>query len=235
MKTTKFVKLALMLTAAFLFVKCSQSPKSDTATTDTAKQVDTMAVAKAEPMNVDVASSKVTWVGTKLTEKHNGTFDIKEGSLSVKEGKIVGGNFIIDIKSLKDLDIPAEKEGNAKLVGHLLSKDFFEAEKFPTSTFEVVSVEEYKADNDQDREKLDKEYTLADPTHMITGNLEMKGVKKSIKFPAKVTMADGSVTAEAKFNINRKEWGMNYGTDDSIKDKFIRPTVHIGLNIIAKK
>ncbi|OJJ22944.1 hypothetical protein BKI52_00910 [marine bacterium AO1-C] len=235
MKTTKLVKLALMLTAAFLFVKCSNSPKSDTATTDTAKAVDSTATAEANTLNVDAASSKVTWVGTKLAGKHNGTFDVKEGTLSVKEGKIVGGNFIIDIKSLKDLDIPAEKEGNAKLVGHLLSKDFFEAEKFPTSTFEVVSVEEYNAENDKDREKLDKEYSLENPTHMITGNLELKGVKKSIKFPAKVTMADGSVTAEAKFNINRKDWGMSYGADESLKDKFIRPTVHIGLNITAKK
>ncbi len=235
MKTITFVRFALMLGAAFLFVKCSQSPKSDNATTDTAKQVDTTAVIKAEPFNVDVANSKVTWVGTKLTEKHNGTFDVKEGNLSVKGGKIVGGSFIIDIKSLKDLDIPADKPGNARLVKHLLGDDFFDAEKFPTSTFEVVSVEDYKAENGEEREKLDKEYTLADPTHMITGNLEMKGVKKSIKFPAKVTIADGSVTAEAKFNINRKDWGMNYGTDDSIKDKFIRPTVHIGLDIKAKK
>ena len=70
---------------------------------------------------------------------------------------------------------------------------------------------------------------------MITGNLELKGVKKSITFPAKVTMSGESVTAEAKFNINRKEWKMSYGADESLKDKFIRPTVHIGFNVTAKK
>jgi polyisoprenoid-binding protein YceI len=235
MNTTRILKLALVLTVTFLFVRCSESPKSDQAETGEAKTVDTAAVASSSTLNVEVATSKVTWVGTKPVGKHNGTFDLKSGSIAVKEGKITGGSFIIDIKSLKNLDIPADDDNNANLVNHLLSKDFFEADKFPASTFEIVSVEEYKKENDKDRENLDKEYSLANPTHTITGNLELKGVKKSITFPAKVTLEGDALTAEAKFNINRKDWGMNYKSDESLKDKFIRPTVHIGFNISAKK
>lgn len=235
MNISRIFKLALVLSVTFLFVRCSESPKSDKAETGDAKKVDTTAMAASSTLNVDVATSKVTWVGTKPVGKHNGTFNIKSGSVAVKEGKITGGSFIIDIKSLKDLDIPENEKGNADLVKHLLSKDFFEADKFPASTFEVVSVEDYKQENDKDRENLDKEYSLENPTHMITGNLELKGVKKSITFPAKVTIEGDALTAEAKFNINRKDWGMNYGADESLKDKFIRPTVHIGFNISAKK
>ena len=76
---------------------------------------------------------------------------------------------------------------------------------------------------------------MANPTHFVTGNLELKGVTKRIKFPAKITISDGKVNAEAKFNINRKDWGMSYGADESLGDKFIRPTVHLGLNIVANK
>ncbi|WP_045114331.1 YceI family protein [Microscilla marina] len=235
MNTSRFLTFALVLSVAFLFVRCSESPKSDKAKTGDAKKVDTTAVTNATTMNVDQASSKVTWVGTKLVDKHNGAFGLKSGSVAIKEGKLTGGSFIIDIKSLKVLDIPADEEGNGKLVTHLLSKDFFAADKFPESTFEIVSVEDYKEENNKDRENLDKKYTLANPTHMITGNLELKGVKKSITFPAKVAIDGDKVTAEAKFNINRKDWGMNYHADESLKDKFIRPTVHIGFNVSAKK
>jgi len=55
---------------------------------------------------------------------------------------------------------------------------------------------------------------------------------KNIAFPAIVKVEAGKVEAEAKFNINRKDWGMEYGTDEAkLKDKFIRPTVHIGFKI----
>lgn len=235
MNISRFVKMAFMLTLSVVFFQCSQSPKSDTAKTDEAKDVDKTVNTDAIALNVDVATSKVTWVGTKPVGKHNGTFNIKEGSLSLKEGKVVGGNFTIDIKTLKNLDIPADDKGNGKLVVHLLGDDFFDAEKFPESKFEIVSVEAYNKENDKARENLDKEYSLTDPTHVVTGNLELKGVKKSIQFPAKISIEGESVTAEAKFNINRKDWGMNYGSDKSLGDKFIRPTVHIGFNISAKK
>ncbi len=59
-------------------------------------------------------------------------------------------------------------------------------------------------------------------------------MSKSISFPAIVKVEGGKVSAEAKFNINRKDWGMEYGTDEAkLKDKFIRPTVHIGFKINA--
>jgi polyisoprenoid-binding protein YceI len=70
---------------------------------------------------------------------------------------------------------------------------------------------------------------------MASGNLEMYGVTKNVKFPAKMSVADGKATARAQFNINRKDWGMSYGADESLGDKFIRPTVHIGFEIAASK
>lgn len=223
----------MVLTIAFLFVRCSESPKSDKAETAEAKKVDEKAKVDALDLSVDVANSQITWVGTKPVGKHNGTFNVKKGNLAVKEGNVVGGSFTIDIKTLKNADLTADK-GKGKLEGHLLSKDFFDADKFPESKFEIVSVEAYKA-NGEDRKDLDKEYALANPTHTVTGNLELKGVTKSITFPAKIKVEGEAVSAEAKFNINRKDWGMSYGADKSLKDKFIRPTVHIGFNISAKK
>ncbi|PKQ69766.1 YceI family protein [Raineya orbicola] len=221
--------LGIFLSGAILFASCESAPKSDEAKTGEAQKVDSTKAAEAQTLKVDVANSVITWVGTKPTGKHNGTFALSEGSVSVKEGKIVGGKFVIDVKSLKVLDIPETEKENAKLTGHLKSPDFLDAEKFPTATFEVVSVEPYKADTTQKVSEKDKEYTLENPTHSITGNLTMKGVTKSITFPAIVKLEGGKMEAEAKFNINRKDWGMEWG----ITDKLISNTVHMGFKISA--
>ena len=37
----------------------------------------------------------------------------------------------------------------------------------------------------------------------------------------------------ANFNIDRTNWGLSYGNDKSLGDKYIRPEVNIGLNIVA--
>ncbi len=229
-----FKTVVFLFLVAFVLTNCEQAPKSDKAKTEDAKKVDDKKSADAKKLDIDTKVSNVTWVGTKPTGKHNGTFAVKEGSISVKEGKIAGGTFTIDVASLKVLDIKETEASNAKLSGHLKSKDFFEVEKFPSATFEITSVEPYKADDTKKDEK-DSEYTLKDPTHLVTGNLELKGVKKSITFPAKINLSDDKVEAEAKFNINRKDWEISYGTDESLGDKFIRPEVHIGFNIATVK
>jgi polyisoprenoid-binding protein YceI len=224
-KTFLFGFLALGFLAA-----CEQAPKSDEAQVGEAQEV--TASTEAQSVALDTESSSVTWVGTKPTGKHNGTLKISEGNILIKDNAVTGGSFVIDMASLVVLDIPAEDENNGKLAGHLKSGDFFEVEKFPTAKFEIVKVEPYTAA--ADTEEKDPEYTLANPTHTVTGNLELKGVTKSITFPAVVSVNNGKVQAEAKFNINRKDWNISYGADESLGDKFIRPTVHIGFNVSSK-
>lgn len=224
--------LSIFLVGASLCLySCESAPKSDEAKTGEAQKVDTTQAVQAKAFKVDLANSIVTWVGTKPTGKHNGTFKLSEGLISVKEGKIVGGKFVIDINTLKVLDIPENDKENAKLTKHLKSSDFLDAEKYPTATFEVVAVDSYKPDTTQKVTEKDKEYTLENPTHTITGNLTMRGVTKSITFPAIVKIDGKQLKAEAKFNINRKDWGMEWG----ITDKLISNTVHMGLNITAEE
>mgnify|MGYP000551001484 CR=1 FL=1 len=88
----------------------------------------------------NVENSTLNWKGFKPTGTHNGTVNIKEGNLTVADGKLVGGNFVFDMSTITVLDIPAEDEYNGKLVGHLSNPDFFDVEKNPTTTFEIVEV-----------------------------------------------------------------------------------------------
>jgi polyisoprenoid-binding protein YceI len=108
-----------------------------------------------------------------------------------------------------------------KLLGHLLSGDFFEATKYPTSKFEITACEAVTGD--------------ANTTHKISGNLTLKDSTKNVSFPAKVDLTDAGLKTTADFNIDRTQWGLFYGNDKSLGDKFIYPEVKITLNISATK
>ena len=69
-------------------------------------------------------------------------------------------------------------------------------------------------------------------TDTVTGDLELHGEKKSISFPATITVTADGVSGTAEFSINRKDFKIVYPgkPDDLIKDD-----VAIKLAIRAKK
>lgn len=178
---------------------------------------------------VDAASSNIVWFGTHAvgTGDHNGTINIKEGNLSIDNGNIEAGSFVIDMTSIKCTDsLPAEYL--TKLHGHLAAEDFFNTAKFPSAKFEITQCE-VKADGDN--------------THFISGNLTLRDSTKNISFPAKVTVADG-VTATAKVVINRLDWGINYDKDNmtlaeaaqkKLKNGVVSKDITLTINLTAKK
>jgi polyisoprenoid-binding protein YceI len=197
-------------------------------------------------MAVNVDNSMVTWIGSKPAGKHNGTIGISGGEIQVTGTEIVAGNFTIDITSLKVSDIPADNQNNAKLSGHLMSADFFDAANHANATFEVTSVSTFDAtalSADNEEYKTDyapakmSEIMVANPTHMISGNLTMRGTTKNITFPASVSMENGVIKAKANFNINRTDWGLMYNDEanaiDKAKDGFIYNTVNVGFELEA--
>ncbi len=157
------------------------------------------------------------------------------------------GSFTFDITGLKIEDIPAEDENYGKLYGHLQSADFFDAANHPTATFEITAVEPFHAgDTITDKEeyasehapKHDSELSPASPTHWVSGNLTLRGTTKNIKFPAAITVTNGTVSAKAGFNINRIDWGLSYGDEsdpaNKAKDQFIYNNVSLVLDVKAE-
>lgn len=169
----------------------------------------------------NVTESSIAWQGFKPTGKHNGTINIADGSFDVTDGKIASGSFTIDMNSIVDLDIPAEEKGNAKLVGHLKSADFFDVEKFPTATFEVTGLEESEGKT------------------MLSGNLTLKEKTNNITFPVSVSN-DGNtlmLTSET-FTIDRSKWDVKYGSKsffDNLGDKFINDDIELTVSVMATK
>jgi hypothetical protein len=46
---------------------------------------------KTQKFEIVSSQSNIDWVGKKVTGSHNGTIAIKEGTLSLKDGKLIGG------------------------------------------------------------------------------------------------------------------------------------------------
>lgn len=60
---------------------------------------------------VNQTSSTVKWTGSKASgSSHSGTIDISRGKLVFDHGKLVGGEMIIDMNSIKNTDIKSEKK-----------------------------------------------------------------------------------------------------------------------------
>jgi polyisoprenoid-binding protein YceI len=171
-------------------------------------------VAAPKVVNVNKSASSVAWLAKKVTGEHNGTVGISAGALNVDGNKLIGGNFTIDLKSIKDLDI-TDPGYNQKFIGHITSGDFFEVEKFPTATFVITKV----------------------AGNQVTGNLTVKGITKSITFPAEIAVKGGKVSAKANITIDRTDFNIRYGSKkffESIGDKAIYDDFALTVSLVSE-
>lgn len=194
--------------------------KTTAAATTTAAAAATTAAPTADPaepakpegaLTVSPEDSKVEFTGSKVSGKHDGKFEKFEGWAYIDGDKLDTARLYLDI------DVASLKTDSDMLDGHLKKDDFFDVAKHPTATFQLTELKAGGVDGG---------------THTITGNLKMRGVEKSVTFPAKLTLGKDSIKAKAEFKINRKDWGINYAGKE---DDLIRDDVVIRLDIDAKK
>lgn len=221
----KKTHLLLAAITGFAVISVFSSCGSDSG--DKAKVTDEQKVdsAQGKTLMADLNGSVIGFTGNGVGKDHPGKLKLTEGNLVVMNGELTGGKFTIDINSMT-MD---QTEGfiTEKLRPHLLSPDFLDVAKFPTATFEITKVEAYTPNGSDSS-------VVAGANKTISGNLTMKGITKNISFPAKVETTETGATAVANFDIDRTLWGIVYGNDQSLKDKFISPTVNIRVNIAAK-
>ncbi|GAB3006932.1 hypothetical protein GCM10027051_03160 [Niabella terrae] len=218
---TTIQKKWLPLLTLTAFFACKSAPEADQAKTEESKEVATPEGASYHTDSTQV----IHFIGTKPVGEHHGSFQITEGTFYVKNAAVVtGGKLTFDIGSLNITDV--DTSGTTKLKGHLSSADFLDVQKHPTATFEITSIEDFVPDSTN---KL----VLNGATNTIRGNLTLKKVSKNVSFPAIIYVTADSLTAKANFNINRTDWGLIYGNDQSLGDKFIRPEVNINFEIKA--
>ena len=76
-------------------------------------------------------------------------------------------------------------------------------------------------------------------THMVNGNLTIKGITRPVNFKAKIDINDDVLTASAAaFNIDRTQFDIKFKSKkffDDLKDDFINDDFQIGFYVVAKK
>jgi len=107
---------------------------------------------------------------------------------------------------------------------HLRTADFFEVAKYPDITFKSTKVE-----------KKGKSW-------LLTGDFTMKGVTKSITFPFEIVgwlpadeRSGGKMGIAAETTINRRDYGVNYGTNLPSGIPAVSDNIKIVLQIEAGK
>ena len=153
---------------------------------------------------LDAKKCKLDWAGKGASKQHVGTVDVKSGNLQVDTKQIKSGFFYIDMKTIKNTDV--KDEGfNKQLVDHLKSDDFFNSNKFTQATFKITKATRLDVPEGQ-------------INYQIVGDLTIKGVTKSVEFPALVTFGKKKITAKADFSIDRTQWGVKYNSGNFFKD-----------------
>lgn len=206
---TQLLLVALILTA---IVGCSKNPADDVAKAEMAEASGTQQVAAAisgKTAYVISADSKINFLASKIVgSEQPGGFEKFIGQLNVSDGELVaeGSKIVIDMHSIWT-------QAGARLTNHLKNADFFEVEKNPTSTLIATKIE------------------VVDGKQMITGDLNMHGVTKSITFPAEISISDQELTLTAEFHLDRSAFDMGFtGKADNI----IRKEVIMTLDVKAK-
>ncbi len=159
----------------------------------------------------EVKEGTINWTGKKVTGQHTGTLKLSEGFLVFEGENITGGEFIVDMTSLKVTDLEAGK-GKEKLEGHLSSDDFFGIEKHKTAKLVVTKAK-----------KTDKDYKMA-------GDLTIKGKTNPIQFDL---MMNGDA-ASTTLMVDRTKYDIKYGSGsffDNLGDKAISDEFELAVNL----
>ena len=151
-------------------------------------------------------NSSISFVGSKVTGKHDGGFKKFSGELKVE------GNKLANTGNKVEIDTTSIYTDTDRLTGHLKTKDFFDVAQFPTSTFETVRI----ADNGTNS--------------TVTGKLTLHGVTKEISFPATIKVAADSVDVDAEFAINRLDFDIKF---KGMPNDLIRNDVVLKLKVKA--
>lgn len=224
MKRTAAVKILYFIFLGSLFTlgSCDKAPRGDEANIREPVQP---AARIGQEFTVDTARSYIKFTGHGVGKNHPGMFDLSYGKITVYNDTVSAGTFLIDINSMSMEQKGADIKN--KLRPHLLSGDFFDAQRFGTARFQITSVIPYQAD---DREKS----LVEGANYYVSGNFTLKDETKNISFPAYIEKEGISLIAKANFDIDRTHWRMNYGNDKTLGDKFISETVNIELHLEAR-
>ena len=197
----KAISLTVISATALIFTSC-ENPADKTASASVSEAVETApaAVAASGVKYAFTPDSEILFTGSKVTGSHSGGFKSFTGAFTVAGNALAGTGQKITI------DMNSLWSDNDKLTEHLKSGDFFNVAKHPESSFELTGLK-----------------SVSGSQFEVSGNLTLNGTSKNITFPASAEVSEGKAKIHAKFDINRKDFGIVYAgkADDLIRDEVV--------------
>lgn len=209
--------IGLLLLAFSVFLTACDDPSANATralTGDASSSATAPANPKGEALTFSGENSKVLFTGSKVTGKHDGGFNKFDGTIDLVNNKPEESSVRVNIDTAS---VFTDADGLTK---HLQTGDFFEVSKHPKATFVSTKIV-------PDAAKGPSNYT-------VTGDLELRGVRKSVTFPATINVSPEAVTVDSEFSINRKDFGIAYPgkPDDLIRDGVV---IRLDLNASRKR
>jgi polyisoprenoid-binding protein YceI len=214
--------LVMALAAGMLMYACGGGTTENTessAEEGTTAEMTTEESGMSGTFSLDNAESKLMWEGNMLKVGgvslygHNGTLDFQKGMMTMDNGSITEGTFVVDMTTITPTDENyGEENPKEKLIGHLSSPDFFDVENYPTATFQIKGMEGNK----------------------IMGDMTIRGVThaEAIEDVTIETMGD-KVMAKGTLTLDRQKY--NVAWSNPAEDKVLSDDLDLEFNIVASK
>jgi polyisoprenoid-binding protein YceI len=207
--------LLAMLIAAPGCSGCGRGPASESATIGEAVEEEVKEAAEGEEAIDDSGAivytisdqSYIGWAGRKPLGTHFGQFPSFEGTVTVRDGDLTTAR--VDIT----FHVTELSSDDTRLTGVLLDNTWFAVDEHPDARFTSTSIEP------------------AGDGYTVSGNLEIRGIRKSVTFPAEIDLEDDLITVFAEFNIDRTAWEIGRG---HVEDLVVYKDVEIELDVIAE-
>lgn len=174
--------------------------------------------ASATEWKVDPAHSGIYFRITHIYSSVNGFFPEFEGDIEFDPSNLKESRFAFKVK-VKSIDT-----NNSKRDNHLMSKDFFDADKYPEMTFESKSITHMGANNYQ----VEGTFTIKDVSKAMTLPFIFFGSKQH-PLNKKIDVAG----FEARMNIDRL--GFNIGDGGFYKKGVVGKEVDVLITIEATR
>jgi len=154
----------------------------------------------------------IVWTGREVTtSKHFGNIYFASGQFEVKSGLISSGEFVVDMTTIDNQDLPEERR--ARLEAHLKSDDFFSVESHPTALLSILSSE-----------------SLADGKWLVSGELTIKTFTHPVEF--EMLNSNDGWKANLVFDRSKYEVKFRSGTFfENLGDKLIYDDIELAINL----
>jgi polyisoprenoid-binding protein YceI len=142
----------------------------------------------AERYIISLQKSQLQFKAYSLLAKPTGTFHSFRGEIiaDAQQLRASSVHFVIDAGSIDT--------ANATRDRHLRSEDFLSVEKYSTINFRSTAITQESTD------------------YLVQGNLELRGVTKSLTIPLTVEQHQDDIVVQGRLTLNRRDFGMQYNS-----------------------